>query len=75
MSPQARAAVASATSWVAMTMSPPLCSRHSSAMARWITSIVPSKEGLERRKQHAAELAKGYGFKYGAVVRRLIARR
>src|SRR5713226_5328599 len=34
VSPQARAAVASATWWVAITMSPPLCSRHRRAVAR-----------------------------------------
>ena len=28
----------------------------------------------DRLKRHAAELAKGYGFQYGAVFRRLIAR-
>src|SRR5438034_74422 len=43
--PQARAAVASATSWVAITMSLPLCSRQSSAVARWIASSVPSSVG------------------------------
>jgi LmbE family N-acetylglucosaminyl deacetylase len=37
---------------------------------------VPPGETLEHRmKQHAAELAKGYPFKYAAVFRRLIARR
>jgi LmbE family N-acetylglucosaminyl deacetylase len=37
---------------------------------------VPSGETLgERVKRHAAELANGYGFQYGAVFRRLIARR
>jgi len=37
---------------------------------------VPPGETLEQRmKHHAAELAKGYGFKYAAVFRRLIARR
>jgi LmbE family N-acetylglucosaminyl deacetylase len=37
---------------------------------------VPSGETLgERLKRHAAELAAGYGFEYGAVFRRLIARR
>ncbi len=37
---------------------------------------VPPGETLEQRmKQHAADLAKGYGFKYAAVFRRLIARR
>jgi LmbE family N-acetylglucosaminyl deacetylase len=37
---------------------------------------VPPGETLgERLKRHAAELANGYGFEYGAVFRRLIARR
>jgi hypothetical protein len=37
---------------------------------------VPPGETLEQRmKQHAADLAKGYDFKYAAVFRRLIARR
>jgi len=37
---------------------------------------VPAGETLgERLKRHAAELANGYGFEYGAVFRRLIARR
>jgi len=37
---------------------------------------VPPGETLgERVKRHAAELAAGYGFEYGAVFRRLIARR
>jgi LmbE family N-acetylglucosaminyl deacetylase len=37
---------------------------------------VPPGETLEgRMKQHALELAKGYGFKYAAVFRRLVARR
>jgi LmbE family N-acetylglucosaminyl deacetylase len=36
---------------------------------------VPLGETMEQRvKQRAAELAKGYGFKYGAAFRRLIAR-
>jgi LmbE family N-acetylglucosaminyl deacetylase len=37
---------------------------------------VPAGQTIGQRvKQHAAELAKGYGFQYGAVFRRLIARR
>src|SRR5262245_33712272 len=37
---------------------------------------VPPGDTLgERLKRHAAELANGYGFEYGAVFRRLIARR
>jgi len=37
---------------------------------------VPAGETIgQRLKRHAAELAKGYGFRYGAVFRRLIARR
>jgi hypothetical protein len=37
---------------------------------------VPPGETLgERVKRHAAELATGYDFEYGAVFRRLIARR
>ena len=35
----------------------------------------PGETLCERWKRHAAELANGYGFEYGAVFRRLIARR
>jgi LmbE family N-acetylglucosaminyl deacetylase len=38
-------------------------------------NVPPSKTLGERVKRHAAELAAGYGFTYGAVFRRLIARR
>lgn len=43
--PEARAAVARAASWVAMTRLPPLCSRHSRAVARWMAWRVPSSVG------------------------------
>jgi hypothetical protein len=37
---------------------------------------VPAGETIgQRLKKHAAELANGYGFQYGAAFRRLIARR
>ena len=37
---------------------------------------VPSGQTIgERVKKNAAELGRGYGFKYAAVFRRLIARR
>jgi LmbE family N-acetylglucosaminyl deacetylase len=38
-------------------------------------NVAPGETLGERVKRHAAELANGYGFEYGAVFRRLIARR
>ena len=38
-------------------------------------NTAPGETIAARMKKHASELAKGYGFQYGAVFRRLIARR
>ena len=47
--------------------------RHESQMPGF---NVPAGQTIgERVKRHAAELADGYGFQYGAVFRRLVARR
>ena len=47
--------------------------RHESQMPGF---NVPPGETIDRRLKHnAAELARGYGFEYGAVFRRLVARR
>jgi LmbE family N-acetylglucosaminyl deacetylase len=47
--------------------------RHESQMPGF---NVPAGETIGQRiRQHAAELARGYGFQYGAVFRRLVARR
>lgn len=37
-------------------------------------NVPPGETIGERVKRHAAQLATGYGFEYGAVFRRLIAR-
>jgi LmbE family N-acetylglucosaminyl deacetylase len=47
--------------------------RHESQMPGF--NVPPGQTIGDRVKRHAAELAKGYGFRYGAVFRRLIARR
>ena len=47
--------------------------RHESQMAGF--NVVAGETIGQRLKKHAAELAEGYGFQYGAVFRRLIARR